>query len=134
MAPWARVLLLLAVVAVGAFGVAWVMARDSDTSDESPRAVLSDGTLQEAVERLERGDTPPPGVDVVDGMVRVEVIPSRTVESAVEATESCNGLVVGVSRATGGISALVPYGCLHALEADDSVEALTPLPPPDLAK
>ena len=83
---------------------------------------LADDKLREAVERLQAGKGPPPGVRVVGDKVRVEIVHTLGANAIDRAVRDLGGSVYGEAESLTG--ALVPFRKLAALERQAGVTYL----------
>jgi subtilisin family serine protease len=99
---------------------------------------LASGALRSAVERLERGQTLGPAVDVVDSKMRVEVLHDLESSEIRAVITDLGGTVEGEVEGV-LVQALMPFDRLVALESHDGVQFVRPpleanvpiLPPSD---
>jgi len=99
---------------------------------------LASGALRSAVERLQRGQTLGPAVDVVDSKMRVEVLHDLESSEIRAVITDLGGTVEGEVEGV-LVQALVPFDRLVALESHDGVQFVRPplkanvpiLPPSD---
>ena len=86
---------------------------------------LASGALRSAVERLQRGQTVGPAIDVVDGKIRVEVLHNLESSDIRAVITDLGGTVEGEVEGV-LVQALVPFDQLAALESHDGVQFVRP--------
>lgn len=107
---------------LGAGMVLLLLLMACDPTPARSEVDLSDSSLAEAVEAMERGEQPPEGIESEGELVRVEIHHDSTPEEMTEVVEAAGGRVEG--NITGVTQALVPYDTLVALEENPAVRFL----------